>query len=187
MFREIFLEFQEIQNHFVKISRNTKFWQNNFEFRDIRGKFNEITKTKISQPPYVRRLYPVRLSLYTVFHSVIYNSVVPVMLNCLEFHIPYYFIAWVPSCVELLRFSHFLRVPVLLNCFEYHLTAPVLHILYVYLYFFTAHRGDLIASSTLLLHGLRIFWPQLFNWAVPWLYLLINLHNLLTNEFQSTW
>ena len=44
MFREIFLQFREIKNYFVKISHNTKFCQNNFDFREIRGKFrkNEI-------------------------------------------------------------------------------------------------------------------------------------------------
>ena len=35
------LSFREIQNYFVKISRNTKFWQNNFEFSKIQGKFRE--------------------------------------------------------------------------------------------------------------------------------------------------
>ena len=41
MFREIFLQFREIKNYFGKISRNTKFCQNNFDFREIRGKFRE--------------------------------------------------------------------------------------------------------------------------------------------------
>ena len=41
MFREIFLQFREIKNYFGKISQNTKFCQNNFDFREIRGKFHE--------------------------------------------------------------------------------------------------------------------------------------------------
>ena len=61
MFKEIFLELHKIQNYLVKITRNTKFWQTNFEFREIRGtfretrnqKFRENTKTNISQPLYV--------------------------------------------------------------------------------------------------------------------------------------
>ena len=63
MFREIFLKFREIKNYCVKISRNTKFCQNNFDFCEIRGKFreNEIKnfveisqnyKNEISQQPY---------------------------------------------------------------------------------------------------------------------------------------
>ena len=39
MFKEIFLELHKIQNYLVKITRNTKFWQTNFEFREIRGTF----------------------------------------------------------------------------------------------------------------------------------------------------
>ena len=83
----------------------TKFWQNNFEFREIWGKFSktqnlkfhEITKTKILQPPYVGvewgggagRYSPGAPSSvtqivhyssynYTDFHSVIYNSVLKI-------------------------------------------------------------------------------------------------------------
>ena len=41
MFCEIFLQFHEIKTYFVKISRNTTFCQNDFEFRKIRGKFCE--------------------------------------------------------------------------------------------------------------------------------------------------
>ena len=63
MFREIFLQFREIKNYFGKISRNTKFCQNNFDFRKIRGKFRENKiknfvkisrnyKNEISQQPY---------------------------------------------------------------------------------------------------------------------------------------
>ena len=34
-FRKIFLQFREIKNYFVKILRNTKFGQNNFDFCTI--------------------------------------------------------------------------------------------------------------------------------------------------------
>ena len=67
MFREIFLQFREIKNYFVKISRVTKFCQNNFNFREIRGKFRENEnknfvkiswnyKNEISQHPYAGEL-----------------------------------------------------------------------------------------------------------------------------------
>ena len=52
MFRKIFLKFHETKNYFVKISENTKFWQNNFDFREIFLEFreNEIKNfVKISQ------------------------------------------------------------------------------------------------------------------------------------------
>ena len=63
MFREIFYQFREIKNYSVKISRVKKFCQNNFNFREIRGKFRENEnknfvkisrnyKNEISQQPY---------------------------------------------------------------------------------------------------------------------------------------
>ena len=48
-FCEIREKFGEIQNYIVKISRNTKFWQHNFEFSEIWGKFSQNTKLKISR------------------------------------------------------------------------------------------------------------------------------------------
>ena len=41
MFRENVLQFREIKNYFVKISWNMKFWQNNFDFREIQEKFRK--------------------------------------------------------------------------------------------------------------------------------------------------
>ena len=63
MFPEIFLQFRKIKNYFVKISQNTKFCQNNLDFREILEKFreNEIKnfvkisrnyKNEILQQPY---------------------------------------------------------------------------------------------------------------------------------------
>ena len=63
MFSEIFLQFCKIKNYCVKILRNTKFCQNNFDFREIQGKFRENKiknfvkisrsyKNEISQQPY---------------------------------------------------------------------------------------------------------------------------------------
>ena len=49
MFKEILLELHKIQNYLVKITRNTKFWQTNFEFREIRGTFRETRNYKFAK------------------------------------------------------------------------------------------------------------------------------------------
>ena len=38
-----------LQNSIVKISQNTKFWQNYFELHEIQGKFRETRKLKVYQ------------------------------------------------------------------------------------------------------------------------------------------
>ena len=47
VFRVIFLQFREIKNYLVKISRNTKFWQNNFNFSRNTKKISQNTKYNI--------------------------------------------------------------------------------------------------------------------------------------------
>ena len=105
MFREIFLQFREIKNYFVKISQNTKFCQNNFDFDYEIKNFVKISrnyKNEISQQPYagvewggggggpvqctaieyspgassaLTQIVPYSSSVSIVFRSVFYNSV----------------------------------------------------------------------------------------------------------------
>ena len=100
MFRKIFLQFREIKNYFVKISRNTKFWQiilffakfeENFAKTKLKisWKFRKITQNEILQQPYagvewgggagqyspgvsaaLTQIVPYSASLFTIFHSV---------------------------------------------------------------------------------------------------------------------
>ena len=103
VFREIFLQFREIKDYFVKISQSTKFWQiilifakfdENFAKHEIKNfaKFQKqsfsatLCRTGVrgaevgqyspgaSSP--ITQIVPYSASFYTVFHSVIYNSVV---------------------------------------------------------------------------------------------------------------
>ena len=100
LLHEIFLEFREILNNIVKISQNTKFWQNNFEFFKIRGKLwkqeiknlrnyknNNFAATLCRS--WVRgvgqaggassalmQIVHYSSPIILIFHSVIYNSVV---------------------------------------------------------------------------------------------------------------
>ena len=73
VFRQIFLKFHEIQNNFVKISWDTKSC---FAATLCRSGVNGgAGRCSPGTPSALTQIVPYSSSLYTVFHSVIYNSV----------------------------------------------------------------------------------------------------------------
>ena len=77
LFCEIFLEFHKIQNNFVKILCFAKFWQCCFAATLCRsGVRGGAGRYRPGAPSALTQIVPYLSSLYTVFHSVTYNSVV---------------------------------------------------------------------------------------------------------------
>ena len=94
VFQEIFLEFRKIQNYFVKILRNSKFWKiilnfakfmENFAKHEIKNFAATLCMTGVrgegagwyipGATSALTQIVHYSSSYYTVFHSVIYNSV----------------------------------------------------------------------------------------------------------------